>query len=52
MALVDAYTYEIDCNWKLAFENLADTYHVDVIPSGNVSAATRSIRIVRSAIWS
>ena len=40
MALVDAYTYEIDCNWKLAFENLADTYHVDVIHRGTFGGDT------------
>ena len=31
MVLVDTYTYEVDANWKLVPENLADVYHVDVI---------------------
>lgn len=31
MVLVDTYTWELDCNWKLVPENLADVYHVEVI---------------------
>ncbi|MSP67715.1 MAG: aromatic ring-hydroxylating dioxygenase subunit alpha [Alphaproteobacteria bacterium] len=31
MVVVDTYTYEVDANWKLVPENLADVYHVDVI---------------------
>ena len=34
MRLVDRFTYEIDCNWKLLPENLIDTYHVEVIHKG------------------
>src|SRR5262249_23928170 len=29
--LVDRFTYEIDCSWKLLPENLVDAYHVEVI---------------------
>lgn len=29
--LVDTYTWDLDCNWKLVPENLADVYHVEVI---------------------
>lgn len=29
--LVDTYTYEVPCNWKLVPENLIDIYHVNVI---------------------
>jgi len=32
--LVDTHSYEIDCNWKLVPENLADIYHVNVIHLG------------------
>ncbi len=35
MRLVDRFTYEIDCNWKLLPENLIDTYHVEVIHKGS-----------------
>lgn len=38
--LVDTYTYEIDCNWKLVPENLADVYHVEVIHRGSFGGAT------------
>lgn len=29
--LVDRYTVQMDCNWKLMCENLVDAYHVEVI---------------------
>ena len=35
MRLVDRFTYEIDCNWKLLPENLIDAYHVEVIHKGS-----------------
>ncbi len=38
--LVDTYTYEIDCNWKLIPENLADVYHVDIIHRSTFGGAT------------
>lgn len=40
MTLVDTYTYEIDCNWKLVPENLADVYHVQVIHLGTFGGST------------
>jgi Rieske 2Fe-2S family protein len=40
MTLVDTYTYDIDCNWKLVPENLADVYHVQVIHVGTFGGAT------------
>lgn len=40
MALVDTHTYEIDCNWKLVPENLADVYHVQVIHLGTFGGQT------------
>lgn len=42
MVLVDTYTYDIDCNWKLVPENLADVYHVDVIHLGTFGGKTYS----------
>ncbi len=39
MALVDTYTYDIDCNWKLVPENLADVYHVEVIHRSSFGGA-------------
>ncbi|HXP74594.1 MAG TPA: aromatic ring-hydroxylating dioxygenase subunit alpha [Stellaceae bacterium] len=44
MTLVDTYSYEIDCNWKLVPENLADVYHVEVIHRGTFGAATYSTK--------
>lgn len=29
--LIDRFTFEIECNWKLMPENLVDAYHVEVI---------------------
>jgi Rieske 2Fe-2S family protein len=40
MVLVDTYTYDIDCNWKLIPENLADVYHVEVIHKSTFGGAT------------
>ncbi|MEI6722807.1 MAG: SRPBCC family protein, partial [Betaproteobacteria bacterium] len=40
--LVDTYTYELDCNWKLVPENLADVYHVEVIHRGSFGGKTYS----------
>lgn len=40
--LVDTYTYELDCNWKLVPENLADVYHVEVIHKGSFGGKTYS----------
>ncbi len=40
MMLVDTYTYEIDCNWKLIPENLADVYHVEIIHRSTFGGAT------------
>ncbi len=40
--LVDTFTYELDCNWKLVPENLADVYHVDVIHRGSFGGKTYS----------
>jgi choline monooxygenase len=40
--LVDTYTYELDCNWKLVPENLADVYHVEVIHRGSFGGSTYS----------
>lgn len=40
MVLVDTYTYEIDCNWKLVPENLADVYHVQIIHRGTFGGKT------------
>lgn len=42
MTLVDTYTYDIDCNWKLLPENLADVYHVEVIHKSSFGGATYS----------
>lgn len=42
MLLVDKYTYELDCNWKLVPENLADVYHVEVIHRGTFGGKTYS----------
>jgi len=42
MHLVDTYTYDIDCNWKLIPENLADVYHVEVIHKSTFGGATYS----------
>jgi choline monooxygenase len=42
MVLVDKYTYELDCNWKLVPENLADVYHVEVIHRGSFGGKTYS----------
>lgn len=42
MVLVDTYTYEIDCNWKLIPENLADVYHVEVIHKSTFGGVTYS----------
>lgn len=39
MVLVDTYTYEANCNWKLVMENLADVYHVEVIHGGSFGGA-------------
>lgn len=33
--LIDRYTFEIDCNWKLVPENFVDAYHVEVIHKGS-----------------
>jgi phenylpropionate dioxygenase-like ring-hydroxylating dioxygenase large terminal subunit len=38
--LVDTYHYELDCNWKLVPENLADIYHVEVIHAGSFGGDT------------
>lgn len=40
MVLVDTYTYELDCNWKLVPENLADVYHVEVIHRNSFGGST------------
>lgn len=40
--LVDTYTYDLDCNWKLVPENLADVYHVEVIHRGSFGGKTYS----------
>lgn len=40
--LVDTYTYELDCNWKLVPENLGDVYHVEVIHRGSFGGKTYS----------
>jgi Rieske 2Fe-2S family protein len=40
--LVDTYTYELDCNWKLVPENLADVYHVEVIHRSSFGGKTYS----------
>src|SRR5262249_6315556 len=42
MTLVDTFTYELGCNWKLVPENLADVYHVDVIHKSSFGGATYS----------
>ena len=42
MVLVDTYSYEIDCNWKLVPENLADVYHVEVIHRSSFGGDTYS----------
>jgi len=42
MVLVDTYTYELDCNWKLVPENLGDVYHVEVIHRGSFGGPTYS----------
>jgi Rieske 2Fe-2S family protein len=42
MTLVDTYSYEIECNWKLVPENLADVYHVEVIHKSSFGGATYS----------
>ncbi len=31
MRLIDRFSFEIECNWKLLPENLIDVYHVEVI---------------------
>lgn len=40
MTLVDTYTFEFPCNWKLVPENLADVYHVEVIHKSSFGGAT------------
>lgn len=42
MTVVDTFTYEIGCNWKLVPENLADVYHVEVIHKSSFGGATYS----------
>lgn len=41
-ATVDVHAYELDCNWKLVPENLADVYHVEVIHRSTFGGSTYS----------
>lgn len=51
MRVVDRYTYEIDCNWKLLPENLIDTYHVEVIHQGSFATEGFGERSLRDVIF-
>ena len=51
MVLVDRFTYEIDCNWKLLPENLIDTYHVEVIHKGSFATEGFGERSLRDVIF-